>query len=138
MRGPQLRAASGGLERGRDFLVTGQRGHGLMPDAAVGVLLTGKRPSESRVSVLALAERRSLLKGRADQRMAEADRPARDVDQTGALGRVENISPEMEPGHRPQDGRRISGVVGSGDEQGRLRCVGQPADPAGTPIPGAG
>jgi hypothetical protein len=71
-----------------------------MPDASIRVIVAGQRPGERGVGPLSPAERRGFTQRGAHQRMPEADHAGAGCDQPGALGRIERVGRELEPGGR--------------------------------------
>ena len=60
--------------------------------------------------------------------MAERELQTVGLDQRGALGRIEGIFGQVEPGRRRKDHREVAGVVGCGQQQRRPRSPMQPFD----------
>ena len=75
---------------------------------------------------LALRERRRLVDGGADERVAKLEPGSSHVHQPGLLGVVERLRRRSELRGRAKHGRELAGVVGGGDEQQRLRLLRQP------------
>ena len=102
VRGPPLRAASGGLQGRRDLLVGRERHHRLMPHASIDLLVAGEHPGQGHVGALALVDRRRLVNGRADKGMPEGDGTPLAADQPCALGRIEGVRRHVELRGSPQ------------------------------------
>ncbi len=99
---------------------------GPMPRAAIGVGFSVEHARERAVDSLPLGERRGLVDGGADQRMAKLELPSAHVHQPGLLGSIERLRFGTELRRRAQHGGELAAVVSAGDQQERLRLLREP------------
>ena len=81
---------------------------------------------ERAMGGLPLRERRRLIDGGANERVAKLEPRSSHVREPGLLGAVERLGRSSELRGRAQHGRELAAVVRGGDEQKRLRLLRQP------------
>ena len=97
-----------------------------VPGAPIGVDFAVEHARERAVGGLPPRERRRLIDGGANERVAKLEPCSSYVRQPGLLGAVERLGRGSELRGRPQHGRELAAVVCGGDEQKRLRLLRQP------------
>ncbi|GAA3105924.1 hypothetical protein GCM10020001_024560 [Nonomuraea salmonea] len=124
-------AGGGAFQRGGGLFVGFGGGGRQMPGPAVGVLRRAESGGQRAVGGEALSERRSLVDGGADQRMAEPYRGAVGVaaqHQAGPLGGGQVLDGRPQLGGGTQDHGELAGFVGRRDQKQALAGRGHPAD----------
>ena len=99
---------------------------GAVPGAAIGIGLAVEHARERAVDGLPPGERRRLVDGGADKRVAKLEPRSAHVHQPCLFGLVERLGPGSELRRGAQHGRELAAVVGAGDEQERLRLLREP------------
>jgi hypothetical protein len=118
----------GPLQLGGYALVGAGRSGREVPCPPVGVRRIPQRTSQRPVCGHALAQRCTLVHSRAHQRMTELHRTVSDVNQPGALGRLQVLGGSAERSSRVQHHRKITAALGRRDQQQRLGGHRQPPD----------
>ena len=105
------------LEGGGDLLVGAVRRRRQLPGAPVGLRGSVQGRGQRLVDRAPLRQRRRVMDGRPDQRVAEGQGAAVDLDQARRAGRVEVGQRGAERARRSQDRGEVAGALGRRDQQ---------------------